>query len=36
MKKILHITNWYPNEWNDIGTIFVIDKETGSIEVPNE
>jgi len=23
MKKILHITNWYPNKWNDIEAIFI-------------
>lgn len=23
MKKILHITNWYPNEWNNIEAIFI-------------
>jgi len=23
MKTILHITNWYPNKWNDIEAIFI-------------
>jgi len=23
MKKILHLTNWYPNKWNDIEAIFI-------------
>jgi len=23
MKKILHISNWYPNKWNDIEAIFI-------------
>jgi len=23
MKKILHITNWYPNKWDDLEGIFV-------------
>jgi glycosyltransferase involved in cell wall biosynthesis len=23
MKKILHITNWYPNTWNDLDGIFI-------------
>lgn len=23
MKKILHITNWYPNKWNDVEAIFI-------------
>jgi len=23
MKKILHITNWYPNPWNDLEAIFI-------------
>jgi len=23
MKKVLHITNWYPNNWNDLEAIFI-------------
>lgn len=23
MKKVLHITNWYPNKWNDVEALFV-------------
>jgi len=23
MKKVLHITNWYPNKWNDLDGIFI-------------
>lgn len=23
MKKVLHITNWYPNKWNDVEAIFI-------------
>ncbi len=23
MKKVLHITNWYPNKWDNIGGIFI-------------
>ena len=23
MKKVLHITNWYPNKWNDLEALFI-------------
>ncbi|MFK8013656.1 MAG: glycosyltransferase family 4 protein [Marinicellaceae bacterium] len=35
MKNILHISNWYPNKWNDIEAIFIKEQFTLFSEVTN-
>lgn len=35
MKKILHITNWYPNKWNDVEALFIKEQFDFFSEVSN-